>query len=81
MKLTYKIASKTLLALLIILPIWAILFYFAIMNEITDEVDDNLEEYSKEIIKRSLSGEEITTAAQLSNNSYGIVELPEQEAV
>ena len=57
MKLSYRILSRLSGALIVILTIWAALFYFALMDEVNDEVDDALEDYSETIIIRHLAGE------------------------
>ena len=41
------------------MTLWACLFYTAIINEINDEVDDSLEDYSEMIITRKLAGEPV----------------------
>lgn len=56
MKLIYRIALRLSLALLPIMAIWAAVFYFMLVDEINDESDDALENYSELIISRMLSG-------------------------
>ena len=46
MKLIYYIIIRISLVLSVLLTGWAILFYFAVMDEVNDEVDDSLEDYS-----------------------------------
>lgn len=50
MKLIYRILIHLSLALPIILAAWGILFYMAIIDEVNDEVDDSLEDYSEVLI-------------------------------
>ena len=57
MKLFYRVIGRLSVALIIILAIWAGLFYFALMDEVNDEVDDALEDYSEVIITRHLAGD------------------------
>ncbi len=59
MKLIYYIIIRISLVLSVLLTGWAILFYFAVMDEVNDEVDDSLEDYSEIIIIRALAGEEL----------------------
>lgn len=54
MKLIYSILIRLSLALLIVLTVWTVFFYFTMIDEINDEVDDALEDYSETIIIRSL---------------------------
>lgn len=56
MKLIYRILIRLSLALLIVLTVWTVFFYFTMIDEINDEVDDALEDYSETIIIRSLAG-------------------------
>ena len=58
MKLIYYVIIRISLVLSVLLTGWAILFYFAVMDEVNDEVDDSLEDYSEIIIIRALAGEE-----------------------
>ena len=43
MKLIYYIIIRISLVFVVLLTGWAILFYFAVMDEVNDEVDDSLE--------------------------------------
>ena len=56
MKLIYRILLRLSLALLAVLTVWTVFFYFTMIDEINDEVDDALEDYSETIIIRSLAG-------------------------
>lgn len=80
MKLLYRIAIRMSLFLIGILTIWAVLFYMTIMDEINDEVDDSLEDYSELIIMRSLAGEELPSKNAGSNNQYFLTEITLEEA-
>ena len=59
MKLIYRILLRLSLALLAVLTVWTVFFYFTMIDEINDEVDDALEDYSETIIIRSLAGKEL----------------------
>ena len=73
MKLIYRILIHLSLALPIILAAWGILFYMAIMDEVNDEVDDSLEDYSEVLITRALAGEQLPSQSDGSNNSYYLI--------
>ncbi len=75
MKLVYRITSRISIALLAIMTVWATLFYFIIMEEINDETDDSLEDYSEYIITRALAGEPLPSENNGTNNSYHIAEV------
>ena len=68
MKLIYRIALRLSLALLSIMAIWAAVFYFMLVDEINDESDDALENYSELIISRMLSGRALPPLNDGSNN-------------
>lgn len=80
MKLIYRILIRLSLALLVVLTIWTVFFYFTMIEEINDEVDDALEDYSELIIIRSLAGRELPAANDGSNNSYFIRPITPEEA-
>ena len=73
MKLIYRIALRLSLVLLPLVALWAVLFYITMVNEINDETDDALENYSELIITRMLAGQELPLLNEGSNNSYSIV--------
>lgn len=51
------------------------------MDEVNDEVDDALEDYSEIIIIRALAGEELPSRNTASNNQYFLKEVTEEYAV
>lgn len=80
MKLFYRVIGRLSVALIIILTIWAGLFYYALMDEVNDEVDDALEDYSEVIITRHLAGEKLPSHNNGSNNQYFLQEIDEAYA-
>lgn len=46
MRLLHRITLHISIALLLLFAVWATLFYYIIVDEINDETDDSLEEYS-----------------------------------
>lgn len=77
MKLIYRIALRLSLLLLPLMALWAALFYYAMVDEINDEADDALEDYSELIIVRMLAGRELPALNSGSNNNYSIVPVNE----
>ncbi len=75
MKLIYSIAIRLSLILLPIMALWAVLFYFAIEQQIIDEVDDALDDYSEQIIVDMLAGQELPRSGDGTNNTYSIVQV------
>lgn len=80
MKLIYRISLRLSLVLLPLIALWAVVFYFAMVDEINDEVDDALEDYSELIVIRMLSGELLPRMNEGSNNSYTIAPVDENYA-
>ncbi|MCP9611892.1 sensor histidine kinase [Coprobacter tertius] len=72
MKLIYRVALRLSVVLLPLIALWAVLFYFTMIEEINDEADDSLEDYSELIIIRMLAGRELPSLNNGSNNSYSI---------
>lgn len=80
MKLLYRIIYRLSLVLLLVLTCWGLFFYMAIIEEINDEVDDSLEDYSETIIRKALSGHELPSRSDGSNNTYYLSEVTEEYA-
>ncbi len=70
MKLIYRFVIRIALILTVVLGAWAMFFYIAVIDEVNDEVDDSLEDYSETIIIRALAGEELPSINNGSNNQY-----------
>lgn len=70
------ILSRISWCLVVIFSVWGVWFYWAIINEINDETDDALEDYSETLIVRSLSGEALPTRSDASNNQFYLRPLP-----
>ena len=62
MKLVYRILLHMSWALSLLLAAWAVLFYFTMIDEINDEVDDSLENYAEVLVKRNRAGRELPAA-------------------
>ena len=59
MHFIYRIALRITAVLLPLMAVWGALFYFTMVDEIRDEADDALEDYSAMIISHILAGEEL----------------------
>lgn len=80
MKLIYRIALRLSMLLLPLIALWAVIFYFTMVNEINDEADDALEDYSELLIMRMLGGEALPEAGDGSNNSYSVASVSAEYA-
>ena len=76
MKLIYKVTLRLAMVILPVLLLWATVFYFAMVSEVNDETDDSLEDYAEMIARRVVTGEELPTPGDGSNNTYSIELLP-----
>lgn len=81
MKLFNQVLSHLLFGAVVVLLGWAVCFYMGIMEEINDEVDDSLEDYSELIIIRSLAGEELPSNDNGSNNQYFLQKITRDYAL
>lgn len=78
MKLFNRIIWQISPVLILVMSFWAFLFYKAIINEINDEVDDSLEQYAESLILKKLTGEELPSMDNGTNNQYFIVEVSKE---
>ncbi len=72
MRLSTNILLRILAPVAIMITLWSVGFYFAIINEVNDEVDDALEEFAEDITRRYLAGEPMPEGGNGTNNSYHI---------
>ena len=49
MKLVYYTYRKISLLLFVLMAVWGVLFYYAIIDEVVDETDDTLENYAESV--------------------------------
>lgn len=75
MKLFYRVLLHLLTGIFVVLSGWAVVFYMGILEEINDEVDDSLEDYTELIITRSLARKELPSHDSGSNNQYYLREV------
>ena len=80
MKLLYRIIIRLFICLSVILAGWAVFFYFAIIEEVNDETDDMLEDYSEHIMIRALAGKTLPSTDNGSNNQYFLNEVSSEYA-
>ncbi len=77
MKLIDRIMGRMAATLVVVISLWTLVFYFALVDEIVDEVDDALELYSESVMMRFLAGEPMADKEIGTNNSYSIIPLTE----
>ena len=75
MKLSHSVVLRLSLMAAFVLALWSVFFYFAVMDEVRDETDDSLEDYSELLIIRFLSGQPMPSQSIGSNNQYFLREV------
>ena len=81
MKLFYHVMIRLSLGIILVLAGWAVCFYYVMVDEINDEIDDSLEDYSELVIIRMLAGEELPSNDSGSNNQYYLSAISKAEAM
>ena len=66
--------------LLILIGIWGTFFYYMVVEEVTDETDDTLENYRDIIVSKALQNPEMLDSEDNILHSYRISPLPESMA-
>lgn len=75
MKLIHNIAVRLAMALLPVIALWAMIFYFVMVDEINDEADDLLEVYAEQLMTKKLSGHELPEANIMTEKHFSIVQV------
>ncbi len=70
MRLIHLLTLRLSLVATLVLALWAVLFYHAIMAEVNDEQDDALEDYAEMVMRRFLCGEQLPADDSGTNNQY-----------
>ena len=79
MKLIHRVTLRLALVIMPVLLLWATAFYFTMVHQVNDETDDSLDDYAEMIARRVISGDELPTPGDNSNNTYSIELLPATE--
>jgi len=80
-----KLLNHTLLylsvSLVVILSIWAVVFYFNMMDEVYDSIDDGLENYKILIIKKANQDSSLLDKQEFGESNYAIRPVGEEQAL
>ncbi|WP_262246171.1 sensor histidine kinase [Parapedobacter soli] len=80
-----KLLNHTLLylsaSLIFILSIWAVVFYFSMMDEVYDSIDDGLENYKMLIIKKASRDSTLLQKNRFDESNYAIRPIPRDIAL
>lgn len=80
MKLLHVVTFRLSLLTTIVLVLWSVFFYMAVVKEVDDETDDQLELFAEQILRRALAGEELPTGSSGSNNQYFLRSVSDEYA-
>lgn len=81
MKLFAKTFRYLIVIQLIIVTLWSVAFYYSMMHEIYDSIDDGLDNYKLLIIKKAASDTSILYKSQFDESNYAIRAIPFTQAV
>lgn len=79
MKLLHYTYRKLSLLLFLLMAVWGVLFYYAIIDEVIDETDDTLENQSEILIKKALQDPSILTTEGKLMSFYKFQPISEEE--
>ena len=80
MKALYKVILGAAIVISILICVWSVVFYLAIMHEIDDETEDSLELYAFQLIQKKNEGKLDSILYDGSNNSFFIETISKEEA-
>ncbi len=69
------VSRRLSFAIAIIMAVWAVAFFFVMMHEVSDEVDESLENYADVLMLRALRGEELPKENLGSTSEYTLREV------
>lgn len=78
MKLSSRIFVSVFLTLSVIFVLWGLCFNWLINDELIDELDDQLEHYSEQLIRQVLQGQELPDGGDRSNNEFILTQVHEE---
>lgn len=76
MKLLNITSRYFAVALLIIIPLWAAVFYYAMLDEIYDSIDDGLDNQKGLIIQKAASDTQLLNKPSFDEGDYVVREIP-----
>ena len=80
MNLSTKIILSLSAFVLVALGVWGTVFYYSFMGELTEEMDETLDDYSEDIIIWSLAGEPLPYSDAVAYNTFEIREVTPEYA-
>lgn len=81
MKLLNKSVFFLSVSILIILSLWATIFYFNMLREIKESVDEGMENYKRQIIQMAMRDSALLTKSNFSEGFFSITEIGQEKAL
>lgn len=79
MKLVYYTYRKISLLLFVLMTVWGVLFYYAIIDEVVDETDDTLENYAGILMEHALHDPSVLETEGSLMSFYKFLPISEEE--
>lgn len=79
MKLLHYTYRKLSLLLFLLMAVWGVLFYYAIIDEVVDETDDTLENYADILIESALLDPSVLDTSGSLMSTYKFRPISEEE--
>jgi signal transduction histidine kinase len=80
-----KLVNHTLLylsgALFLIIGVWAVIFYYSMLDEVYDSIDDGLDNYKMLIIQKAGSDSTILKKNTFEESNYSITSISKEQAL
>ena len=70
MKLVNQSVKVLAVSIFLIVSIWAVVFYYGMMNEIYDSIDDGLDNYKMLIIKKAENDSTVLLKSSFGESNY-----------
>ena len=80
MKLLNQSIKYLSVSILLILSLWAVVFYFNMLREIKESVDEGLENYKRQIIYNAQTDSTLLTRREFDEGLFTILEISESQA-
>ncbi|MDO4159686.1 MAG: HAMP domain-containing sensor histidine kinase [Prevotellaceae bacterium] len=80
MKLQTVLTFRLSMLKAVLITVWAVFFYFAVMDKINEEMDDSLMDYAETLIMKYLAGEQLPATFNGTDNRYYLHQVSDKFA-
>jgi two-component system sensor histidine kinase QseC len=81
MKLLNQSLTYLSISILIVIGLWSAVFYFNMFREITESVDEGLENYKRQVVYKAQSDTNLLTKSNFEEGIFAITEIGKEEAL